>query len=212
MGNRRIFVVEAESPPREELVRMLSQSRAEIYACAAAEDFLAQVDADLPTCLVMGFDLPGMSALDLLAHLREKRLRLPSIVISAHGSVPLTVEAMRRGAEMVFEAPVEPAELAREVQRCLTEDARKAPQRRRARDVRERLGSVSEGEREVLLALLNGKGNKTIATELAIGQRTVEARRARLFEKLGADSLAQLVRDVVVAAELDPAVAAMLGL
>ena len=176
--------------------------RAEGYAVRAHESartFLDMIQQDACRCLVTDVRMPGMSGLDLLEKMKERRVSMPVIVITAHGDVPLAVAAMKQGAMNFFEKPFDGAALLDSVRAALAREESEAAPDAETQMSKERFATLSKREQEVLAGLLNGQPNKTIAHELGISARTVEVHRANLMKKTGATSLAELVRMALVA-------------
>jgi two-component system, LuxR family, response regulator FixJ len=157
----------------------------------SAEEFLACYDGRQGGCLVLGTDLPGMSALELLAHLRDRRMRLPTIVLTASANVGLAVQAMQNGALTIIQIPCRDRELSDAVREALLVDQETGES---ARHLRSKLDSLSADERHILRLLLSGKTNRAISADLSLALRTVEVRRRSLMTKLQAQSFAELVR------------------
>jgi two-component system response regulator FixJ len=143
--------------------------------------------------------MPDMDGLELLQALAARGPLPPVIVITGHGEVPMAVQAMKLGARDFLEKPFDTAQLIASVRAALTGAAAAGA----GREISQRLARLTPREREVLEQLVIGRPNKGIARALAISPRTVEIHRARVMEKMRADSLSQLVR-MAVAAGIDP--------
>ncbi len=158
------------------------------------------IEQDDCGCLVTDVRMPGMSALDLLAKMKERRVSMPVIVITAHGDIPLAIAAMKRGATHFFEKPFDNDALLDSIRAALARREESEP----AHDaeiqmIKERFATLSKREKDVLACLLNGQPNKIIAHELGISARTVEVHRANMMKRTQATSLADLVRMALVA-------------
>jgi RNA polymerase sigma factor (sigma-70 family) len=164
---------------------------------ASAREFLDAHDASRPGCLVLDIRMPGMSGLDLQQELNARGVSLPLIFITGHGDVPMAVEAMRSGAFDFLQKPFRDQELIDRVQRALERDAENRRAAEERRQIRDRLETLTPREREVLELMAQGKPNKVMAGDLGLSQRTVEIHRAHVMEKMGADSVAQLVSMVL---------------
>jgi len=141
--------------------------------------------------------MPGMSGIELQQQLNLRGATIPVIFITGHGDIPMAVEAMQHGAFDFLQKPFRDQDLIDRIQRALERDARNRNSLAQHARIRERFGSLTPREREVLTLMTRGKPNKVMAAELGVSQRTVEIHRARVMEKSGADSLAQLVRMVL---------------
>jgi len=145
-------------------------------------------------CVVTDVRMPEMDGLELQRRLAETGARLPVIVMTGHGDVPIAVEAMRAGAADFLEKPFDDGQLLASVRRAIAISERVRDETEAAADIAVRLTSLTPKEREVLDKLVEGLPNKTIAYDLGSSPRTVEVHRARVMEKMGARSLPELVR------------------
>lgn len=143
-----------------------------------------------PACIVSDIRMPGMSGIELHDELRRRECTLPLIFITAHGDIPLAVDAMRKGALDFIEKPFEEATLVDAVQRAL----RHQPAARASQDATRRLAALTPRERQVMELVVAGKLNKVVADELGISIKTVELHRANMMSKLGVRNLPDLVR------------------
>lgn len=166
-----------------------------------ASTFLQRFAGKLPGCLVTDVRMPDMDGLELLQALAARGPLPPVIVITGHGEVPMAVQAMKLGARDFLEKPFAPADLIASIRNALTAAAK--PAAAAHPEICGRLERLTPREREVLGQLVIGRSNKGIARELAISPRTVEIHRARVMEKMRAESLSQLVR-MAFAAGIDP--------
>ena len=157
------------------------------------------IERDDCGCLVTDVRMPGMSGLDLLAEMKERRVSMPVIVITGQGNVPLAIAAMKQGAKNFLEKPLDNDALLDFVRAALTPEENEPAQDAETQMIKERFATLSKREKEVLAGLLAGQPNKTIAYDLGISGRTVEVHRANMMKKLQATSLAELVKMALVA-------------
>jgi len=192
-----VFIVDDDEAVRSSL-RLLIKSVGLIPAAlGSAREFLEKYDPAQPGCLVLDVRMPEMSGLELQEQLNRQGAVIPVIFITGHGDVPMAVEAMQAGAFDFLQKPFRDQDLIDRIQRALEKDrANRAVLGERSL-IRERLESLTPREREVLEMVSSGKPNKIMAADLGVSQRTVEIHRARVMEKMGASSLAQLVRMVM---------------
>jgi FixJ family two-component response regulator len=141
--------------------------------------------------------MPEVSGFDVQAELNKKGATLPIIFVSGHGDIPMSVRALQNGAIDFVEKPYNSQQMLDRVQRALKLAIQRSSVSQKRRDLRKRIDSLTPREREVLRGVVDGKGSKRIATELSISVKTVDVHRASIKEKLGATSIAALVRDVV---------------
>ena len=148
-------------------------------------------------CIVLDVRMPGMSGLELYEKMNLRRCTLPVIFITGHGDVPMAVSALKKGAVDFIEKPFNDKELLRVIGQCLERERATREQRQREGEAARRLAGLTEREREVMDLVLAGKLNKQIADVLNISIKTVEVHRARIMDKMGVRSVAELVQAVL---------------
>jgi len=193
----QVFIVDDDEAVRNTLRLLVKAAGIPCTTFASAHEFLHGYDLDQPGCVVLDVRMPGMTGMELQQILNLKGAVIPVIFISGHGDVPMAVEAMKHGAFDFVQKPVSGDELVVGVKRALEKDRANRDQLRQRDVIRERLQSLTPREREILTLVTRGKPNKVMAGDLGVSQRTVEIHRARVMEKMGAASLAQLVRMVL---------------
>ena len=192
-----VFVVDDDESVRGSLRFLLRSAGLESRAFASAPEFLTSYDPAQPGCLVLDVRMPGMSGLELQQELNLRGAIIPVIFITGHGDIPMAVEAMQHGAHDFLQKPFRDEDLIERVRRALEKDAKARAALEEHKTIHTRLESLTPREREVLALMVRGKPNKIMAHELGVSQRTVEIHRARVMEKSGASSLAELVRMVM---------------
>jgi two-component system, LuxR family, response regulator FixJ len=192
-----VFVVDDDEGVRNSLRFLLKSVGLPTRALSSASEFLDTYKPSQPGCLVLDVRMPGMSGLELQQQLNLRGATIPVIFITGHGDVPMAVEAMQHGAFDFLQKPFRDQDLIDRIQRALERDARNRSTLAQHGKIRERIASLTPREREVLTLMTQGKPNKVMAADLGVSQRTVEIHRARVMEKSGAASLAQLVRMVM---------------
>jgi FixJ family two-component response regulator len=176
------------------IARMLRASGFAVKTFASAAEFLAQPELEMPGCVLVDLQMPGMSGLDLQAAFTKLEHTLPVIFLSAHGDIPTTVQAMRRGAEDFLTKLAPKKELLEAVNRAFERDARERARRVKLAALRERFSMLTPRELEVLKHVVQGKPNKQIAGDLGIHERTVKLHRTAVTTKLGVPSTAELAK------------------
>ena len=177
------------------LWQWLMESRgiaARTYATAAA--FLEAYRDEGTACLVLDLQLPDMNGLDLQRRLGELGVDIPVVFVTGHGDVPAAVSALKGGAVDFIEKPFDYRLAVRTVERAFERDRENRERRARQAALDARLALLTEREREVMVRVVEGRPNKAIAQDLDISVKTVEVHRAKVMEKLGADSVAELVQ------------------
>ena len=192
-----VFVVDDDEGVRNSLRFLLKSVGLATRALASANEFLETYKPNQPGCLILDVRMPGMSGLELQQQLNVRGAVIPVIFITGHGDIPMAVEAMQQGAFDFLQKPFRDQDLIDRIQRALERDSRSRTALSQHVKIRERLESLTPREREVMVLMTRGKANKVMAAELGVSQRTVEIHRARVMEKSGAASLAQLVRMVM---------------
>ncbi len=192
--NLSIYVVEDDAGVLKSMCALLGAHGHATIPCASAENFLRVFDPDRKACLLLDVRLPGMSGTQLQAHLNELGISLPTVVVTAHGDVPIAVQSMRAGAIDFIEKPARAEDILNAVNMAIGMLFNRQPPVISKKIVSNRLAKLTDREREVLHHLLLGKLNKEIANELKVSQRTVEGHRSRIREKMHARGIADLIR------------------
>jgi len=199
-----VFVVDDDDAVRTSLRLLLKSVGLPVETYASAQEFLDAFDAERAGCLVLDIRMPGMSGLELQQKLNELHAIVPIVFITGHGDVPMAVEAMQHGAVDFIQKPFRDQDLIDRINQALEKDRENRDGLRERDVIRRRIGQLTPREREVLELVTKGKANKVIAGDLDVSQRTVEIHRARVMEKMGASSLAHLVRMVIEADRVAP--------
>jgi len=174
--------------------RLLRASGFAVKTFSSASEFLAQLDTDVPGCVVTDLQMPGMNGLDLQSALARSRNPIPILFLTGNGDIPSSVVAMRNGAEDFLEKRAPKEKLIDAVRRALARDAEERKERTRQRDLRARFDILTKREFEVLAHVVQGRLNKQIAGDLGIHERTVKLHRTAITTKLGVQSVAELTR------------------
>lgn len=189
-----VFIVEDDDAVRDSLQLMLESVGRSVQAFANADDFLMAYHPDLAGCIVLDIRMPGMNGMELQRKLNELNSILPIIFVTGHGDVPMAVEAMQQGAVDFVQKPYREQELLDKISQAMEMDQDNRTSLQQKQLILARMQELTPRERDVMKLMVEGKANKVIAIDLDISQRTVEIHRARVMEKLTANSLAHLVR------------------
>ena len=192
-----IYVVDDDEAMRDSMSWLLEGEGYRVACFDSAASFLAARSDDLRGCLVLDVRMPEMSGLELHEQLDALGSTLPIIFVTGHGDVPMAVAAIQRGASDFIEKPFGNEDLLSRIRRALELDQQRSASRERTDAVAHRLEQLTQREREVLDLVVAGKLNKQIADTLDISMKTVEAHRARVMEKMGARTLAELIKAVI---------------
>jgi two-component system response regulator TtrR len=160
---------------------------------ATAAEFIESFRSGGAGCLVLDLRLPGMSGLELQEYLNSRGIEIPIVFVTGHGHVPAAVSALKGGAVDFIQKPFSHREVLSIIQKAFQRDADNREKRAQRSRTADRLAALTEREREVLQRILEGKPNKVIASELDISVKTVEFHRAKVMEKTGVASVAELV-------------------
>ncbi|CAN5518322.1 response regulator FixJ [soil metagenome] len=204
MATRSIYIVDDDQSVRAALQSLLStQPDLMIFSYRSGDDFLAEI-ADLqPGCILLDYNMPGSDGLDVLRHVASLPRRFGTIILTGQGAISVAVQAWKLGALDFLEKPCDPTTLITVVQNAFStieEDHQKVSLAERARAA---IASLSQREQDVLMGLVEGRGNKLIAYDLDISPRTVEIHRANMMNKLDVRSLSEALR-IAFAAGLIP--------
>jgi len=189
-----VFVVDDDASVRRSTERLVRTMGFDVRTFASAKEFLDHVRVEGPACLVLDVRLPGLGGLDLQRELTQAGVAIPVIFITGHGSIPMTVRAMKAGAVEFLTKPVRPRDLLAAIGAAIDRDRGSRRARLEGEALRERYERLTPREREVLALVAAGQLNKQIAGELATSERTIKFHRAHVMEKMAAASLAELVQ------------------
>jgi two-component system, LuxR family, response regulator FixJ len=189
-----IYIVDDDDGMRRALTVLITTIGYQPLAFAKPTEFLAKYDPNQPGCLVLDVRMPEMSGLEVQQHLNKAGSMLPVILVSGHGDIPMAVQAMKDGAFDFLQKPFRDQELIDRINGALKLDAQNRESVDRLADLTAREESLTPREREVLALVVDGKANKVIAIDLGLSERTVEIHRANVMEKMGARSVAHLVK------------------
>ena len=189
-----VFVVDDNRSVREAITGLLASVGLHAETFRTAEEFLHAQKADAPCCAVLDVRLPGLSGLELQEHLLAIGQRIPIIFITAHADVPMSVEAMKRGAVEFLLKPFRHQQLLDAIQRTLAGDRRQRESLVATAELRRRYASLTPREREVMAHVVAGLLNKQIAARLSLSEVTVKVHRARMMQKMNVGALPGLVR------------------
>lgn len=200
-----IYVVDDDDSMRQAIALLLRTVGYSPVVFARPSDFLAKYDATLHGCLVLDIRMPEMSGLEVQQKLNRTGALLPVIFITGHGDIPMAVQAMKDGAFDFLTKPFRDQDLLDRVNNALKQDAENRATLEKHADLRHRFESLTAREREVLALVVDGKANKVVAIDLGLSERTVEIHRANVMEKMGARSIAHLVKMHLTLADEDAA-------
>jgi two-component system, LuxR family, response regulator FixJ len=193
-GSFVVHIVDDDEAVRQSLAFLLGTAGIPVRVYDSATSFLGSLATLQAGCLITDVRMPDMTGIELLQRLRAEDVKVPVIVITGHGDIPLAVEAMKCGAIDFIEKPFDEEAILSAVHAAEDRAKKLGPRSAEEAQVAARLASLSERERQVLDGLVAGNANKTIAYELGISPRTVEVYRANLMSKMQAKSLSELIR------------------
>jgi FixJ family two-component response regulator len=189
-----VYIVDDDEMTRRYYSVVLTDVHLDSSMLDSAESFLDMYDPHQAGCLLLDVEMPGMSGLALQQRLNLIGAIIPVIFVSGHADLPMAVDAMQHGAFDFIQKPVGNETLLAHVRKALEHDSENRQMLRRRDEMLQRFEALTSRERDVLMLLMAGRSNKAMASDLRLSQRTVELHRARVMEKTGSRSLAQLIR------------------
>ena len=189
-----IFVVDDDDGMRRALGTLLSTVGYKTALFALPSEFLARFKADEPGCLILDIRMPEMSGLEVQQQLNRAGAMLPVIFITGHGDVPMAVQAMKEGAFQFIQKPFRDQELLDHINHALQFDRDNRKDLAARAEVQRRVETLAPREKQVMDLVVEGQANKVMAIDLGLSERTVEIHRAKVMEKMGARSVAHLVK------------------
>jgi len=189
-----VFVVDDDPSVRRAIKRLVESVGLHVELFGSATEFINSSRPDVASCLVLDIRLPGISGLDFQRELVQAKNEIPMIFITAHGDIPMTVRAMKAGAVVFLTKPFRDQDLLDAIQLGLERDRVRRQRQAETAMLRERLESLTPREREILPLVVSGLLNKQVGAEIGATEATVKVHRSQLMRKMGASSLADLVR------------------
>jgi FixJ family two-component response regulator len=189
-----IAIVDDDPSVREGLDSLIRSAGWAVETFASAQEFLARPGAEMPSCLVLDLQLPGLSGLDLQKRMADAGLEIPIVFLTGHGDIPASVQAMKAGAVEFLTKPFDEEGLLQAIREAIERDRHIRQRHAEISELRHRYESLTPREQEVMQQVVAGLLNKQVAAELNITEFTVKVHRGQVMRKMHADSLANLVR------------------
>jgi FixJ family two-component response regulator len=189
-----VFVIDDDTSIRKSLSRLLRSAGYQVEAFPSAEQFLSREHFDGVGCILLDVKMPGLSGMDLQEELSKADYHMPIIFITGHGNIPMSVQAMKKGAVEFLTKPFDDKELLKAVESAIEKDGYARTEYQEVQSIRRRIELLTSRENEILRYIITGMLNKQIALRLGISEKTVKVHRGRIMEKLSVDSVAELVR------------------
>jgi FixJ family two-component response regulator len=189
-----VYVVDDDPSMRRALTNLFESVDLKVEAFGSAQEILQSKRPEVPSCLVLDIRLPGLSGLDLQADLAKANINTPIIFITGHGDIPMTVRAMKGGAVDFLTKPVRDQDMLDAVRAAIDRDRKRRDIEKTVSSVKSRFESLTPRERDVLSLVASGLMNKQVAAELGLAEITIKIYRGQIMRKMGAKSLADLVR------------------
>jgi FixJ family two-component response regulator len=189
-----IYIVDDDEGMRRALTVLMTTVGYQAMAFARPTDFLEKYDPEQHACVVLDVRMPQMSGLEVQQQLNRRGSILPVILVTGHGDIPMAVQAMKDGAFDFLQKPFRDQDLLDRINAAIKQDGENRATLDQQADLKRRAESLTPREREVMGLVVDGKANKVIAIDLGLSERTVEIHRANVMEKMGARSVAHLVK------------------
>jgi FixJ family two-component response regulator len=194
-----VFLVDDDPGVATAVARLLRAAEFEVRSFSSPQEFLREHDASIPGCAVLDVAMPGLNGIELHRTLADTGCERPIVFLTGHGDIPMSVQAMRAGAVDFLTKPVHEEKLLAAVRLAIEKDRADRLARAALADIRERLAMLTPRENEILRFVVAGRLNKQIAAYIGAAEKTVKVHRARIMNKVGVRSVAELVRLTIVA-------------
>jgi FixJ family two-component response regulator len=188
-----VFVVDDDTAIREALASLIGSIGLRVECFASSLEFLRRRNVEGPACLVLDVRMPGLSGFELQRELDRAQRSIPIIYITAHGDIPMAVQAMKAGAIDFLSKPFREEDLLDAVRKALERDAAFRARQAEVGEIRDRVARLTARQRQIMSRVVAGKLNKQTAAELGVTENTVKVHRHRIMERMGATSLADLI-------------------
>jgi len=200
---QKVLIVDDDASFRRSLARLMSSHGIESWLFDSASCLFAEDLTGHDGCIVLDVRMPGLSGLEAQERLNQINSAIPIIFLTGHGDIPMSVLAMKKGASDFLTKPVDELTLLEAIRKALADNRQSMVRRHRLQVIQARLNTLTPREREVMQHVISGELNKQVGSDLDISLKTVKVHRARVMEKLGVDSVAELVR-LCAAAGVEP--------
>lgn len=192
-----VYIIDDDQDICNSLTWLLESVQLESKTFNSATEFLTYQRPNTPACLILDIRMRGMSGLQLQQHLNQQKVRIPIIFMTGHGDIPMSVNAMKAGAFDFLEKPFNPQHMLNQIQSCLQQAEQDFIEEEKRQQQMEKLKSLSPRESEIINLLVEGLSSKHIAQVLNISHKTVEIHRTHIRQKLGTESIAQIISMVL---------------
>jgi FixJ family two-component response regulator len=188
-----VFVVDDDTAIREALASLIGSIGLRVECFASSQEFLRRRNVDSPSCLVLDVRMPGLSGFELQRELDRVQRSIPIIYITAHGDIPMAVQAMKAGAIDFLSKPFRDEDLLDAIRKALERDAAFRTRQAEVSETRRRVAQLTVRQRQIMTHVVAGRLNKQTAAELGVSENTIKVHRHRIMERMGAASLADLI-------------------
>lgn len=199
MNASRVYIIDDDVNFCEVLTTLVASIGVEIRTFNRADEFLKKYDPSIPGCLILDVRVPDINGVTLFELMLERNIKIPTIFVTGHGTVSLAVRIMKLGAFDFIEKPFDNDFMLERIQQAILKDRQEREYQEKIREYALRVESLSKRERQILGGVIEGKNNKIIGLEYRISHKTVEFHRVNIMRKLGADTMVQLAKVVLLA-------------
>lgn len=193
-SDQQVFIVDDDADVRDSLTELLSSVGIKTETYKDGNEFLHSFDSKQSGCILIDVRMPGISGIELQQKLKELGATMPIIIMTGHGDITMAVQAMKEGAFEFLQKPFRDQDILDTIAKAMEEDESNREKYKLKEDLQRRVENLTARERQVIDKVLEGKANKVIARELDISDRTIEIHRSHAMQKLGATSVAEMVK------------------